>query len=265
MSALLRERMLKNEYPILRFFTNGGFKTINSDTGQVGCDEFIKNRNFPTAIEDILERTLLNLSRMKLDVETKQPKYGEMVSLKTGDYNIAFSRDDTSFRFVLQALMRRGFIDAEFYGDHVGAKITVEGWNHIAQRASGGEQSQQGFIAMSFDGDMKKIRGKIQDAIEGAGYKAQIIDEKPHTNVIDFEIAAEIKKSRFLVADLTKERPSVYYEAGYAHSLGVPVFLTSKKGEDIHFDLNHYPRIEWTLEDLDAFKKKLVAWSLSPV
>ena len=42
-------------------------------------------------------------------------------------------------------------------------------------------------------------------AIEDAGYKPVRIDRKDHNNKIDDEIIAEIRRSRFLVADFTAD------------------------------------------------------------
>ena len=54
-----------------------------------------------------------------------------------------------------------------------------------------------------------------------------------------------------MVADFTYgddgERGGVYYEAGFAHGLNIPVFFTCQKGflEKIHFDTRQYNHIEW--------------------
>ena len=60
------------------------------------------------------------------------------------------------------------------------------------------------------------------------------------------KIKEEIEKSTFVIADLTDERPSCYFEAGYAEALKKPiVFVASKESvvhpktmTKIHFDIH---------------------------
>ena len=99
----------------------------------------------------------------------------------------------------------------------------------------------------------------IEPGIRDAGYKPSRIDRKGHTNKIDDEIIAEIRRSRFVVCDVTCEliehndeqtaihRGSVYYEAGFAHGLNIPVIFTCRKDglEKIAFDTRQYPHIVW--------------------
>lgn len=44
----------------------------------------------------------------------------------------------------------------------------------------------------------------------------------------------DIRNSEFVLADLSLERPSCYYELGLAEALGKPVYLIAKKETDIH-------------------------------
>lgn len=75
-------------------------------------------------------------------------------------------------------------------------------------------------------------------AIESAGYQPIRVDQKEHCNEIDNEIIAEIRRPRFLVADFTcgqvnaedkrvyVARGGVYYEAGFAQGINMPVIWT---------------------------------------
>ena len=62
--------------------------------------------------------------------------------------------------------------------------------------------SAQGFVAMWFDNTMETAwRDGFYRAIDEAGYIPRRIDKKEHINKICDEIIAEIRKSRFVVAD----------------------------------------------------------------
>jgi len=84
------------------------------------------------------------------------------------------------------------------------------------------------------------VYGAYKECFSKFDVKAIRADEIEHEDVITKKIIEEIKTSEFLVGDLTNERPSVYYEIGYAHSLGRRVILYRKAGTSIHFDLAAY-------------------------
>ena len=102
------------------------------------------------------------------------------------------------------------------------------------------DASQICFVAMSFAPELNSIYSVgIKPAVEALGYEAVRVDTKPHNDKIDSKIIELIMKSRFIVADFTNQRNGVYYEAGFAKGLGLPVIQTCMNADfdKMHFDI----------------------------
>ena len=146
-------------------------------------------------------------------------------------------------------------------------RIAIDGWKRVAELRKTNELSKQGFIAMSFDPQVKYIEDCFKKAISEAGYKPQIIKDKEHNNYIMPEIFYEIKQSRFVVVDITKPNYGAYYEAGYAQALGKEVIVCCKQevfdnpDTKPHFDIAQKSMIIWKdEEDLIArLKNRIIA------
>lgn len=69
------------------------------------------------------------------------------------------------------------------------------------------------------------------------GYRAERVDDIQFTGQITEKMLGSIRRAQFVIADLTAERPNVYYEVGYAHALGKPILLTARAGTKLHFDV----------------------------
>ena len=110
---------------------------------------------------------------------------------------------------------------------------------------------------------MKHGKKGFEPGIRKAGYDPVRIDQKQHVNKIDDEIIAKIRRARFIVADFTQDesgaRGGVYYEAGFAHGLGIPVIFTCREDclKEIHFDIRQYNCILWKDKDLEKLQKDL--------
>ena len=71
----------------------------------------------------------------------------------------------------------------------------------------------------------------LMPAVASAGFDLVRLDEDPQAGSIDERLRVEIRKSRFLVADLTHGNPGAYWEAGFAEGLGKPVIYTCEKDD----------------------------------
>ena len=104
-----------------------------------------------------------------------------------------------------------------------------------------GTQEQQR-ILKEFDGRFELVEKVIS---KYGGVAIRIDRERPIDEMVG-RIKAEIRGCLFVVADLTDERPSCYFEAGFAEALSKPIiYIASKQsvlnpGKDtkIHFDVH---------------------------
>ena len=120
------------------------------------------------------------------------------------------------------------------------------------------------FIMMQIDKsqpELNDVLDTVEDVFKHFGIKARRADEIEHDDVITGRILEEIASCEFLFADLSGERPSVYYEVGYAHALKKRVILYRKKATRIHFDLAHRncPEYESLRELRQLLTKRLTA------
>ncbi|MGE5283184.1 MAG: hypothetical protein ACM3N0_12865 [Chloroflexota bacterium] len=104
-----------------------------------------------------------------------------------------------------------------------------------------GSQSEQS-IHQEYDTRFERIEDTLQ---EFGCVSIRIDKESPLGGLVE-RIKDEIRRARFVVADLTDERPSCYFEAGYAEALGKPViYIASRESimhpgqsTQIHFDIH---------------------------
>jgi nucleoside 2-deoxyribosyltransferase len=99
--------------------------------------------------------------------------------------------------------------------------------------------------------------------IRRAGYESVRVDRVEHVGKIDDEIIAQIRRSRFVVADFTGHRAGVYFEAGFAMGLNLPVIWSCRRDhiDELHFDIRQFNCIDWTDPDelADRLQKRIEA------
>jgi hypothetical protein len=168
-------------------------------------------------------------------------------------------------------------------GATLDCRLSLEGWQLAERVRTDARAGDQGFVAMWFHPGMDEtFEHGVAPALRATGYNPYRVDRAASPNKIDDDIIANIRKSRLIVADLTGVRPNVFYEAGFAHGLGVPFVLTCndkwsgqyirpepdktrdaelitegwfKQVETHALDIRNYPLLGWS--DPDDLRRKL--------
>jgi Zn ribbon nucleic-acid-binding protein len=181
------------------------------------------------------------------------------------EFSVGFCSNRDEFKLCFDYLISSNYIELIIEGPKEWPsywhRITPTGWAYLS--GIGADAKEQGFIAMAFrlaTSDELHTAG-LNVGITNAGYHPLRIDRKDHNNRIDDEIVAEIRKSKFVVADLTGKNAGSYFEAGFAMGLGKPVIWTCQQSEidagNVHFDTRQYSIVPWEPNNLADFAKRL--------
>lgn len=255
-TALVRERLLGNPYP-----------TVNLNTVKMA----------KTSTRSRMEERLTNLLRCMVESMTRaglpveigldESQWEASVNAKESEgwQNTQFalacseSADFDELEYLADSLAERGLIEKgrrlrNYYASTGGFLyiVTASGYIEI-ERLRAERKADQCFVALWFNQETNALYDNaIKPAVKAAGYKPIRIDRQTNfLGKIDDQIIAEIRRSRFLIADFTHDergaRGSVYYEAGFAHGLDIPVIFTCRADQicKLAFDTNHFLHLDW--------------------
>lgn len=158
-----------------------------------------------------------------------------------------YAQDTDEFVFILKSANDIGyFSEASFPTGKARVVLSLEAWNRIESLKQANEQSRFGFVACWFETPPNPNNQAIVDGITNAGYEPIILQGKHFSETIISKALSDIKRSRFVVVDLTGQRYSVFFEAGFALGRGIDViFVIERKywdanKKDLEFYVKNY-------------------------
>ncbi len=111
------------------------------------------------------------------------------------------------------------------------------------------------FTIMPFAEEFRDVYASYRTICKEFGFSADRTDESESIERIIPRILEGIRHSAFVIADVTKISPNVFYEIGFAEGFGRPVIVTAKQGTALPFDFADIPVLFW--ESQADLKKKL--------
>ena len=222
----------------------------------------ITRTNVEDIVREVPKYSVSDKQRIILSsLERKTALPGDEVELTFDlDFPLAWAASANEFAFLLSALVERRLIDGpeRFNNPWCSFVISPTGWDALDEMRRTSHDSRQAFVAMAFAKELISVwRNGIKPALERVGYRAYRVDDDPHIGRIDAKIMTEVKNSKFVLADVTNQRPGVYFEAGYAIGLGLPVIWSVHEDDlrNVHFDTRQYNHIVW--KDADDLEQQL--------
>lgn len=106
-----------------------------------------------------------------------------------------------------------------------------------------GSEKKRVFIVMAIDKTDKELEGinhTIKQTCALFGLTTERSDEIQHSGSITNKVKERIRTAGTIIADLSYDKPNVYYELGYAHGLGREqdvILLSSKDLSALPFDV----------------------------
>ena len=215
---LLREEIA----PAIRAKVSGWVHDQNrDDTIPVITSNVLKQvsaRTLPTVME--------RAERLLIEALRGQTRLGQTFHLDDPRLEAAtYSQDSDELEFLLKLLSSKGWMRETGHNGHI-CEVLPDGYIIADELHRQTARSSRGFVAMWFDKGLESAyEHGFQIGILNAGYDPVRVDRVEHINRIDDEIIVFIKNASFVVADFTGHRGGVYFEAGFALGMGLPVIM----------------------------------------
>ncbi len=171
---------------------------------------------------------------------------------------------DDDILWIVQNLEQQGLIRKGAGLSTLMCNLTASGWLRYEELKRAHVSSNYAFFARKFSNvELDHVFEKcLRQAVNQTGYELRMVTQR--AGLVDAIIEDEIRRCRFLIADLSDDNAGAYWEAGFAEGLGKPVIYICRATDGgsekkTHFDANHRQTVRWDLASLDLTAAKLKA------
>ena len=193
----------------------------------------------------------------------------ESVAFSPTELAVGFCANKNELLFCLRYLSGKGLAEEEESGSRKGPpagngfsyRLTPAGWAALDMASAPGEKPLAA-VSLSLDREADTLWNQgFSAGIQNAGYTAVRVDSKERGNKICDEVIVDLRRVKFVVADLTGQSPLAFFEAGLALGLGKPVFWTCEENEahdkKLGLETRQYTVTTWTRDKLEDFARRL--------
>src|SRR5579863_8493153 len=101
------------------------------------------------------------------------------------------------------------------------------------------------FVLSAFTPEIDPAYLAVAAAAKAVGLRAERVKDVKGDFRITEQILVMIRRARLIVADLTNDRPNVYFELGFARGIGKKVITILRSGSQPHFDVYDWAYLEY--------------------
>jgi hypothetical protein len=202
-------------------------------------DSIVNSPTIPVTIEDKGNRLLQYLYR-------HSDRAGEPVVIHplSSNYNLTYSPNLQELVYIIDKLRNEQLIIRE----GTSFQLTEQGWRE-AVASAGGKKLKPCTILIGNDENLStEWQERLLPIMEQYGYLPRLL---PHGNMkipgAEKYYLELIADSKLIIADLTGQPPEVYFAAGYALGLNIPVIwsMSSRDAETLPVQIKEIRPIVW--------------------
>jgi hypothetical protein len=172
--------------------------------------------------------------------------------------------DNDDLEWHVETLRHNGLIELVSDSPTTG-RIMARGWQRAEELRRAHVSSRFAFFARRFANPNLDLMFEqcLAPAVAQTGFELRTVTQV--AGLIDSIIEDEIRRCRFLIADLSDNNAGAYWEAGFAEGLSKPViYICADKDEDgnpksTHFDTDHRHTVRWDLSNVAQTAQRLKA------